>query len=208
MSDEMKITDGMYLIRLNDEHEPEPAIVSRGAFVSLIDFTNPRRISSCKGIQFLSPIPTPAEIAAKDEALKAALKAMDRWIIEQMHDCPGDTPEPCGYRCLLCDAEAIEPKQINHENGCAFTVVSAALERIGVIWKVYSPDQWVGDFKFESDAQSFVAGQRAVEACREVADDIEGTFSPVELETSETLLSGYRDRLRAALSSIPSQEAK
>lgn len=126
MSDEMKITDGMYLIRLNDEHEPEPAIVSRGAFVSLIDFTNPRRISSCKGIQFLSPIPTPA---AKDEALKLALEAMDKWIIEQMHDCPGDTPEPCGYRCLFCEAEASESKSIQHEDTCVFSVTTAALDR-------------------------------------------------------------------------------
>lgn len=63
----------------------------------------------------------------------------------------------------------------------------------------------VADFHHKNHAelaQSFIAGQRAVEACREVADDIEGTFSPVELETSETLIGGYRDRLRAALASL------
>lgn len=50
-----------------------------------------------------------------------------------------------------------------------------------------------------ADARLIAAAPNLFEACKEVADEIEGCFSEVELLNDESLLGGFRDKLRAAL---------
>ena len=59
-----------------------------------------------------------AEYMALRADLEAVAVALRRQAIVPEYAFPGDTPELCGWSCLLCDGEGESETAINHKEGC------------------------------------------------------------------------------------------
>lgn len=65
---------------------------------------------------------------------------------------------------------------------------------------------WAASFKRESDARRFVAGEKAIEALKEIKAEIESLFaSDIMLALEDTVLQGL---LETAISALPAEETK
>lgn len=62
--------------------------------------------------------------------LERSMEAMIKWGTHMEYDCPGDTPEPCGQYCDICNRHIDDNDHtLGHELHCPIEVMRLRLEQ-------------------------------------------------------------------------------